>query len=60
MVAGPIAFTLAIAIDQQPANAVGADGGDGDGLHDPNFIANHVWVSGHQDMQTNLAIRGNP
>ena len=42
MVAGPIAFTLAIAIDQQPANAVGADGGDGDGLHDPNFIANHV------------------
>ena len=33
MVTGPIAFTLAIAIDQQLVNTVGADRPDGDRLH---------------------------
>jgi hypothetical protein len=50
MVTGPIAVTLAIAIDEELANAVGADRGDGDGLHDANLIANKVAFWRKADM----------
>jgi hypothetical protein len=46
--------TLAIAIDEELANAVGADRGDGDGLHDANLIANKVAFWRKADMTVAL------
>ncbi|HMF26849.1 MAG TPA: hypothetical protein VKG24_32685, partial [Pseudolabrys sp.] len=48
VVAWPIAFTLATAIDKQLANAVGADRGDGDLLASGTSHAGNIPCESHE------------